>query len=38
MAMGEVITLVANQEANTGSQTMATAGTSQILLERLVDV
>jgi len=38
MAQGDIITIVSNQEGNGGSQVMAVAGTSQLLLERHVNV
>lgn len=38
METNDIITVEAIQEANAGTVTMATAGTSQLLLERLVNV
>jgi len=38
MAQNDIITVESIQEGNTGTVTMAQAGTSQLLLERLVNV
>jgi hypothetical protein len=38
MQSGDIITIQTIREANAGNITMATAGTSQLLLERLVNV